>query len=153
LVALGGEVVTSRRTVPAAEFFVTHFTTALEPDELVIASSWPRLTRGQGAALEEFAVRHGDFALASAACVLHVEEGHVTDARLAIGSVTDRPELVDASPLVGHAVDVEATRSVAATVAASIDPPPNLHGPPEYRRRLIEVLVERVVGRAWAAAA
>src|SRR2546427_63249 len=73
LVALGGAVVTSRRTVPAAEFFVTHFPTTLEPDELVIATNWPRLTPGWGGALEEFAVRHGDFALASAACVLHVE--------------------------------------------------------------------------------
>jgi carbon-monoxide dehydrogenase medium subunit len=83
--------------------------------------------------------------------VLHVREGQVTEARLAVGSVTDRPELVDAGPLVGHAVDVEAARSIAETVAASIDPPPNLHGPPEYRRRLTEVLVERVVSRAWAA--
>jgi carbon-monoxide dehydrogenase medium subunit len=152
LVALGGEVVTSRRTVPAAEFFVTHFTTALEPDELVIATSWPRLKPGQGGALEEFAIRHGDFALASAACVLQVDEGRVTEARLAVGAVTDRPQLVDASPLVGHAVDDESARSIAVTVAASIDPPPNLHGSPEYRRRLTEVLVERVVTRAWAAA-
>jgi CO/xanthine dehydrogenase FAD-binding subunit len=152
LVALGGEVVTSRRTVPASEFFVTHFTTTLEPDELVVATSWPRLKPPRGGALEEFAVRHGDFALASAACVLHVEEDRVADARLAVGSVTDRPELVDAGPLVGLAVDVEAARSIAAAVAASIDPPPNLHGSPKYRRRLIEVLVERVVTRAWAAA-
>ena len=152
LVALGGEVVTSRRTIPAAEFFVTHFTTTLDPDELVIATGWPRVQAGQGGAFEEFAVRHGDFALASAACVLHVEEGQVTEARLAVGSVTDRPELVDAGQLVGHAVDVEAARSIAATVAASIDPPPNLHGSPNYRRRLTEVLVERVVSRAWAAA-
>jgi CO/xanthine dehydrogenase FAD-binding subunit len=152
LVALGGEVVTSRRTVPAAEFFVTHFTTTLEPDELVIATRWPRIKPGRAGALEEFTVRHGDFALASAACVLQVEEGHVTDARLAVGAVTERPELVDAGPLVGHAVDVEAARSIATAVAASIDPPPNLHGSPEYRQRLIEVLVERVVARAWAAA-
>jgi aerobic carbon-monoxide dehydrogenase medium subunit len=152
LVALGGEVVTSRRTVPAAEFFVTHFTTTLEEDELVIATSWPCSKPGRGGALEEFAVRHGDFALASAACVLQVEEGRVTDARLAVGSVTDRPELVDAGLLIGDAVDVEAARSVATAVEASIEPPPNLHGSPEYRRRLIGVLVERVVGRAWAAA-
>jgi carbon-monoxide dehydrogenase medium subunit len=152
LVALGGEVVTSRRTVPASEFFVTHFMTTLEPDELVVATGWPRLGPGRAGALEEFAVRHGDFALASAACVLHVEDGRVADARLAVGSVTARPELVDASPLVGHAVDVESARGIAATVAGSIDPPPNLHGSPEYRRRLIEVLVQRVVARAWAEA-
>jgi CO/xanthine dehydrogenase FAD-binding subunit len=69
-----------------------------------------------------------------------------------VGSVTDRPELVDASQLVGHAVDVEAARGIAAAVSASLDPPPNLHGSPEYRRRLVEVLVQRAVGRAWAAA-
>ena len=152
LVALGGEVVTSRRTVPAPEFFVSHFTTTLEPDELVIATNWPRLEPGRGGALEEFAVRHGDFALASAACVLHIEDARVTDVRLAVGSVTDRPELVDATALVGHPVDADAARSIAAEVASSVDPPPNLHGSPDYRRRLIEVLVERVVTRAWAAA-
>jgi carbon-monoxide dehydrogenase medium subunit len=152
LVALGGEVVTSRRTIPASEFFVTHFTTTLDPDELVIATGWPRVQPGQGGAFEEFAVRHGDFALASAACTLHVQEGRVTEARLAVGSVMNRPELVDAGPLVGHAVDVEAARTIAAAVAASIDPPPNLHGTPDYRRHLTEVLVERVVSRAWAAA-
>jgi CO/xanthine dehydrogenase FAD-binding subunit len=152
LVALGGEVVTSRRTVPAADFFVTHFTTVLEPDELIVATSWPRLGPGWGAALEEFAVRHGDFALASVACVLHVEDGHVAEIRLAVGSVTDRPELVDADVLVGHAVDVDAARGIAASVSAATDPPPNLHGSPEYRRRLVEVLVERAVARAWTAA-
>jgi carbon-monoxide dehydrogenase medium subunit len=152
LVALGGEIVTSRRTVPASEFFVTHFMTTLEPDELVVATNWPCLGPGRAGALEEFALRHGDFALASAACVLHVEDGRVADARLAVGSVTARPELVDASPLVGHAVDVESARGIAANVARSIDPPPNLHGSPEYRRRLIEVLVQRAVARAWAAA-
>ena len=152
LVALGGEVITSRRTIPAADFFVTHFTTTLEPDELVVATSWPRLGPGWGCAIEEFAVRHGDFALASAACVLRVEDGRVTDARLAVGSVTDRPELVDARSLVGGEVDDAVAHSIAATVATSIEPPANLHGSPEYRRRLIEILVERVVTRAAAAA-
>jgi CO/xanthine dehydrogenase FAD-binding subunit len=152
LVVLGGDVVTSRRTIPAHEFFVSHFTTMLESDELVIATTWPRSEPGRGSAVEEFAVRHGDFALASVACVLRVEDGRVADARVAVGSVTDRPELVDASLLVGHAVDAEAARSVGTTIGASIDPPPNLHGSPAYRRRLVEVLVERAVTRAWATA-
>jgi carbon-monoxide dehydrogenase medium subunit len=153
LVALGGEVVTSNRSIPAEEFFVTHFTTVLEPDELVLATLWPRARRSEGAALEEFAPRHGDFALASAACVLRVEDGRVAEARLALGSVTDRPELVDAAALVGEAVDAAAARSVGATASASVDPPDNLHGSPEYRRRLVEVLVERAIRRAWTAAA
>ena len=129
LVALGGSIVTSRRTIPADEFFMSHYMTALEPDELVVATTWPRLRDGDGYAFEEFALRHGDFALATVACVL----GAGTT-RIAIGAVTDRPLLL-------HSDD-----PVAA--AAAVDPPPNLHASPEYRRRLVAVLVERALKRA-----
>jgi aerobic carbon-monoxide dehydrogenase medium subunit len=149
LVALGGTVVTSRRTIPAEEFFVTHFTTALEPDELLTATTWPRLQPGQGWALEEFALRHGDFALASAACSLWVRDGRVEGLRLAVGSVTDRPELLDAQTLVGGVIDSEAASQAGSAAAEAVDPPPNLHGSPDYRRRLIALLVERAVNRAW----
>jgi CO/xanthine dehydrogenase FAD-binding subunit len=149
LVALGGTVVTSRRTIPAEEFFVTHFTTALEPDELLTATTWPRRQPGQGWALEEFSLRHGDFALASAACSLRVRDGRVEGVRLAVGSVTDRPELLDAQTLVGRVIDSEAASQAGSAAAEAVDPPPNLHGSPDYRRRLIALLVERAVNRAW----
>jgi CO/xanthine dehydrogenase FAD-binding subunit len=149
LVALGGTIVTSRRTIPAEEFFVTHFTTALEPDELLTATTWPRRQPGEGWALEEFALRHGDFALASAACRLQIRDGRVEGVRLAVGAVTDRPELLDAQFLIGQAVDAAAASRAGSAAAESVDPPPNLHGSPEYRRRLIALLVERAVSRAW----
>jgi CO/xanthine dehydrogenase FAD-binding subunit len=133
LVAAGGEVVTSSRTIPAEEFFVSHYTTALEPDEVVVATNWPRLRDGEGFAFEEFALRHGDFALATVACVIGADR-----VRVAIGAVTDRPVLLrDDDP---------------AAAAAAVDPPPNLHASPEYRRRLVSVLVERAVTRARAVA-
>jgi CO/xanthine dehydrogenase FAD-binding subunit len=149
LVALGGGIVTSRRTIPAEAFFVTHFMTALEADELVIATTWPRRRPGEGCAFEEFTVRHGDFALASAACVLRVESGRVVNARLAVGSVTDRPQLLDVGPLLGTAIDLEVARDAGAAAAAAVDPPGNLHGSPEYLRQLVATLVRRAVGRAW----
>jgi CO/xanthine dehydrogenase FAD-binding subunit len=150
LVALGGGIVTSRRTIPAEAFFVTHFTTALEPDELVIATTWPRRRpAGEGCAFEEFTVRHGDFALASAACVLGVESGRVVNARLAVGSVTDRPQLLDVGDLVGAAIDPKAAQEAGAAAADAVDPPGNLHGSPEYLRQLVATLVRRAVGRAW----
>jgi len=149
LVALGGSVVTSRRTIPAEEFFVAHFTTALEADELVTATTWPRRRPGEGWALEEFALRHGDFALAAAACTLEVQDGRVAAARLAVGSVTDRPELLDAQPFVGTAIDANVAHEAGQAAAGMVDPPPNLHGSPRYRRRLIAALVERAVTRAW----
>jgi 2-furoyl-CoA dehydrogenase FAD binding subunit len=134
LVAAGGEVVTSRRAIPADEFFVSHYMTALEPDELVLATRWPGRRDGEGWAFEEFALRHGDFALATVACVVGAE-----GVRIAIGAVTDRPLLLATD-------DPE-------EAAAAVDPPPNLHASPDYRRRLVAVLVERAVKRARERAA
>jgi len=152
LVALGGTVITTLRTIPAADFFVGHFTTALAEDELVVATTWPRARPGEGSAIMEFAPRHGDFALASAACVLRVENGAVAAARLAVGSVTERPELVDVGPLLGSTLDDDDVRSLGAKAAAAVDPPPNLHGSPGYRRALLATLVERALRTAWTRA-
>jgi CO/xanthine dehydrogenase FAD-binding subunit len=152
LVALGGTVITTQRTIPVADFFVGHFTTALAEDELVLATTWPRARPGEGSAIVEFAPRHGDFALASAACVLRVENGAVADARLAVGSVTERPELVDVEALLGGPLEDDHARSLGAKAAAAVDPPPNLHGSPGYRRALLATLVERALRTAWARA-
>jgi CO/xanthine dehydrogenase FAD-binding subunit len=149
LVTLSGSVVTSRRTLTAEEFFVASFMTALEPDELVVSTTWPSRRPSEGSAFEEFAPRHGDFALASAACVLRSENGVVAEARLAVGAVTQRPQLVDTASLVGSAVDGETARELGAAAAGTVDPPPNLHGSPAYRRSLVATLVARAVARAW----
>ena len=106
LVALGGTVVarsrSGERELPAEEFFVTNFTTALAPGELVTHTIWPAASSGWGYAFEELAQRHGDFALGMAACALRVEGGRVAEARLCLGAVTDRPTLVEI-PLAGRA--------------------------------------------------
>jgi CO/xanthine dehydrogenase FAD-binding subunit len=153
LVALGGSVITSQRVLAAEDFFVASFITALEPDELVVTTTWPSRREGEGSAFEEFAPRHGDFALASAACVLRVENGVVAEARLAVNAVTQRPELVDTAPLVGSAVAGDTAGALGAAAAAMVDPPPNLHGSPAYRRSVLATLVGRAVTRAWERAA
>jgi carbon-monoxide dehydrogenase medium subunit len=152
LVALGGTVITTLRKIPAVDFFVGHFTTALADDELVVATTWPRARPGEGSAIVEFAPRHGDFALASVACVLRVQNDAVADARLAVGSVTERPELVDVGALLGSTLDDDSVRSLGASTVAAVDPPPNLHGSPGYRRALLATLVERALRTAWARA-
>ena len=54
------------RTIPAAEFFTGLWSTSLEPDELLAGVSFPVWTGRCGFAVEEFARRHGDFAVAGA---------------------------------------------------------------------------------------
>jgi aerobic carbon-monoxide dehydrogenase medium subunit len=146
LLVLGGFVVTSRRELPAEEFFRSHFTTALEPDELLVATAWPQ---GGSVAFEELAQRHGDFALSLAACSVRVEDGAVAEARVGVGAVTDRPILLELG-LVGAPATAETAREAGARAAAAVDPPGNLHASPAYLRHITGVLVERVLARAFA---
>ena len=89
--ALGAQLVVAgpggRRSIPAEEFFVSVFTTALEPGELLVEVSFPQ---GGGGAFEEHAHRHGDFAVV---CVA------VAGDRVALGGVSATPVLYDGREL------------------------------------------------------
>jgi len=147
LLVLGGSVVTSKgRELAADDFFRSHFTTALEPDELVVETIWPD---GGAVAFEEFAQRHGDFALSLAACSVHIEDGTVREARVGVGSVADRPTLLELG-LAGAPASEETAREAGAKAAAAVDPPGNLHASAAYLSHLTGVLVERVLARAFA---
>jgi carbon-monoxide dehydrogenase medium subunit len=91
-VALGATLVAAgpggRRTIPAEEFFVSVFTTALEPGELLVEVRWP--APAGGSAFEEHAHRHGDFAVV---CVA------VAGERVALGGVGATPVLWDGGEL------------------------------------------------------
>ncbi|MGH2949241.1 MAG: FAD binding domain-containing protein, partial [Solirubrobacteraceae bacterium] len=58
------------RAIRAADFFRTHLTTALEPDELLVEIEVAPLPPRTGSAFTEFARRHGDFGLGGAAVLV-----------------------------------------------------------------------------------
>ena len=155
LVALGGSAVAAsrrdRRTIPAEELFVTHFTSSLEPDELLVETIWPAAGPGSGFAFEEFAQRSGDFALGMAACTLRVDADRVTEARIAVGATIDRPTLLEAAArlLPGSAVDEALAREAGAAAAAFVEPAGSLHASAAYQKHLTGLMVERAVLRAW----
>jgi len=124
-------VTSAGRTIPADEFFVTHFTTALEVDELVIETVWPAGRPGTRFAFEEFALRRGDFALCMAAAVAGPD-----GLRVALGSVVDRPTVIEVDPA-----------RAGASAAKQIQPWDSLHASAGYQRQLVRVLVDRVVER------
>jgi CO/xanthine dehydrogenase FAD-binding subunit len=136
LALLGGSVVAAstrgRREIPAADFFVTHFTTELAPDELVVETVWPKTENGWGHAFEELTQRHGDFALCLAAAAVRGPE-----LRVALGAVVDRPTLIEVDP-----------DAPGESAAMQIEPFGNLHASAEYLRHLVRVLVDRAVERA-----
>ena len=58
------------RIIPIAQFGRGLLTTALEPGEILTEVRFPALPEKHGYAFEEFARRHGDFAIASAAALV-----------------------------------------------------------------------------------
>jgi carbon-monoxide dehydrogenase medium subunit len=109
------------RTVRAADLFVSHLETSLEPGEWI---EQVRLPARSGGAFEEFARRHGDYALCGVAA------------------------LAGAFSFVGMgATPVRFVGDVREAVA-QLEPEDDIHATAEYRRHLALRLAERVVERA-----
>jgi CO/xanthine dehydrogenase FAD-binding subunit len=152
LAVLGGTVLARSsngdRELGAGEFFVGHFTTALTPDELVVETVWPSTRAGWGFAFEELAHRHGDYGLGMAACALRAEDGRIAEARVGVGSVVDRPTLVQ-TDLNGKEVTADVARELRERVAEAVEPFATVHASARYQRHLTGVLAERALVRAW----
>jgi carbon-monoxide dehydrogenase medium subunit len=154
LVALGGKVVvhgpSGRRVIAADEFFVTHFTTALGADELVVETVWPLVATGESSSFEELALRAGDFAQSMVAVVLRRSaDGTVDDASVAVGAVSDRPiRLREVEALLVGTSGAEAARDAGSLAAALVDPPGSIHASARYLRALTGALTTRAIERA-----
>jgi CO/xanthine dehydrogenase FAD-binding subunit len=152
LTVLGGTVVVEgpegRREVGADEFFVTHFTTRLAPEELVVETVWPAAGAGWGFAFEELAQRHGDYAISMAAAAVRADRGRVAEDRAGIGSVVDRPTLLTLA-LEGEELTPGVARGAAEAAVATLSPSGSVHASAEYQRHLTRVLLERALLRAW----
>jgi carbon-monoxide dehydrogenase medium subunit len=135
------------RTIPAAEFFLSYLTTALEADELLTEIRVPVTPAGTGTAFVEFSRRHGDFAIVGVAAVLTVTEGRITQARVALSGVDSTPVLATtaAAALTGNAPSEALWDDAAAAVSAAITPPDDLHGSSSYRRHLAGVLTRQAL--------
>jgi CO/xanthine dehydrogenase FAD-binding subunit len=135
------------RTVGWQDFFVTHLTTAMEADELLVEIEFPGLPEGTGWAFTEYARRHGDFALGGAAALVSMDDGHCREARIALLGAGDTPlRATEAERMLAGAVPDERTAAEAASTAvAGIEPTGDIHGGSEYRKHLIEAMVRRAV--------
>lgn len=130
-----------RRTLPAAEFFVDWYTTALAPGELVSAVLLPQPDAGRGVYLKHVRVA-GDFATASVALAL-CGDGRL---RVAIGACGPTPladDTVDA--LLSQDRSAAAVTRAGALLQQRADPIDDVRGSADYRRRLIPRLLARAV--------
>lgn len=148
----GGE-----RQVAAHDFFLGPMFTAVAETECLLSIDWPVWNGGRmAAAFEETAIRHGDFAMASAACQIQLDvDGAVLRASFGLGGVSGSPltfpEL--ARHLKGQQLTTTLVQDVAQAAARECDPGSDMHASAEYRRHLAVVLLSRVLLQAGLEAA
>lgn len=138
-----------RRTVPAADFFVDFFTTAVGPDEVLVAVRLPKMG-GWGSHYEKFHRTAQAWAIVGVAAAVRVEGGTIAEARVALtnmGATPIRAASVEAA-LTGGPATVEAIAAAAESAADGTSPTSDTHADAEFRRHLARVLTKRAVTKA-----
>ena len=140
-----------RRTLGWNQFFVSEFTTALAPDELVTGVEVPEQDASAGTAFVEYARRHGDFALGGAAVTVQLgRDGRCEKATIALLSAGRAPVRADAAELSlrGAKLDESSIRAASADAVKGLHPTSDLHGSTEYRISLLRTMAERALTTA-----
>jgi aerobic carbon-monoxide dehydrogenase medium subunit len=154
LQTLEGEVVArgpqGERRIAAPDLFFSPLTTSLAADEIITEVRFPAMPPKASCAIEEFARRKGDFAIAAIAVMLVRDGERCTMARLAtagIGPVTVR--LREAEAILEERGLGEAAIAGAAEKAAElVEPMSDQQGSADFRRHLTAVLTRRAVQKA-----
>lgn len=136
------------RTVPAADFFSSTWTTTLDPGEILTGITFPDWGPRSGFAVEELARRRGDFAIAGAVCGVRLDPtGSIDRAAIALMGMGDTPVRCRAAEqfLVGSSPGSVDPAAVAAAAIDGTEPPDDIHAPASYRRRVGAHLVARAL--------
>jgi carbon-monoxide dehydrogenase medium subunit len=137
------------RRVPADDFFIGLFQTAIEPGELLVAIHVPLIRPGHRWSFHEFARRRGDYAIVGCGVLAEFADDVIARVRIAFLSVGNTPlraRRAEAS-LIGKRLDKAAVAAAQAVVGDDLDPPEDEHVPPAMRRHLARVLLGRLLGQ------
>lgn len=154
LQALEGEVAVrgphGERRIAAPDLIEAPLTTSLAADEIITEVRFPVMPPGATHAIEEFARRKGDFAIAAIAVVLVRDGGRCAAARLATAGIGPVPvRLRDAEAILEQrGLGDDAIAAAAQKAAELVEPMSDQNGSADYRRHLTAVLTRRAVLRA-----
>ncbi len=142
------------RDIPFAEFAVAYMTTALEPDEMLTAVTFPLPQKNCGHAFVEFARRHGDFAIVACSALIGLDaKGHIAEAAIALSGLSHapvRPAEIEQA-LLGQKPGADAFKAAAAE-AEKLDAGADAYITSSYRQHLARVLTYRALEQAAAQA-
>jgi len=140
------------RWIDAQDFFVGMFTTALEPDEILLEIELPFMPPRTGWSFMEVAPRAGDYALMGVAALVTLDEdGKCKHAKLVYLNAGDGPVEAKESAqlLAGESLNEQLIESAAARASEKeINPFGNIHTSPDFQRHLAKVLTRKALKQA-----
>jgi carbon-monoxide dehydrogenase medium subunit len=144
------------RTIPAAEFFVAFYETALAADEIVTGVRVPVPPAGSGTVYHKFVTRSSEDrpCVGVAALVGLGRDGSCADLRVSVGAAAETPQRfrdVEATA-VGQRLEPDVVARVADAYAERIDTLDDMRGSAWYRTEMVRVWVRRAIESAMAAA-
>lgn len=156
LLALGGTVVArgprGERRIAADDFYQGLYTTALEPDEILVSCELPMAGQGHWFGFDELARRHGDYAIVGLAVTARREGSKLDQPRivfLGVDTVPFRARKTEAI-IAGQTLNEALIATALASLREELDPLPDLTNTSETKRHLAGVLLRRLLSSALA---
>ena len=137
------------RRVPADDYFVDLFQTAIEPGELLVAIHVPITGQSHRWAFDELARRRGDYAIVGCGILAEFSGGQVDDIRIvyfAVGNTPLRARQAEAA-LIGRSLAQVTIAEAQSRIVDDLSPPDDQHVPAKMRIHLARVLLGRLLGR------
>lgn len=134
------------RLLPLRDFLVDYFTTALAPDELLVAVHLPRPptdTRSRYARHMRTAAEHRP--LVTVATMARLAQGQCSELRLAVGASSVVPRRLSRAEAVlrGRVPTAALVAEAADTAAQELEVLDDARGSAEFRRTIVRVTVQR----------
>jgi len=159
MLACDAEVIaTSRargeRTIAVTDLFVDFFTSALEPDELLIEVRVPRSKSAAGGTYLKLERKVGDYATVGVAVHLEMDGDRIGRAGVALTGVGSKNiKATDAERLlVGEPPGEELFAAAAELAAAAAEPRTDVRGTADFKRSVVRTYVRRGLADAAAQA-
>ena len=152
MIALGAEVLANgpkgERVIPIEDFFVSLFTTALKPDEILTEIRVPMPQARSGGTYQKLERKVGDFATAAVAVQLTLDaQGACQKVGIGLTNVGATPIKARKaeSSLQGKKLDDARIAEAAQLAADQAEPGADLRGPAEYKKGLVKELARRAL--------
>lgn len=148
MLALGATIVVrgpaGERRIAADEFFTGIYETKLAPQDLLVAIEVPVACKGSAHFFQEFARRHGDYAIVGLAAQAVLDGDRFAHLALGYFAVGDKPVLAKAAArLIGVAITPRLLNEASAALSDELDPHEDQQATAAMRRHLAKVLLVR----------